>query len=58
MYVAEKGDAFTVEGGSPAVTILGQEIDFGTDIIITNYFKGIDILNTAIEQLVIKYYTI
>lgn len=39
-------------------TISGQEIDFGTGTIITNYFKGIDILNTTLEHLVINYYTI
>lgn len=44
--------------GTPTATISGQEIDFGTDTIITNYFKGIDILNTTLEHLVINYYTI
>ena len=45
-------------GGTPTATISGQEIDFGTGTIITNYFKGIDILNTTLEHLVINYYTI
>ena len=44
--------------GTPTATISGQEIDFGTGTIITNYFKGIDILNTTLEHLVINYYTI
>ena len=44
--------------GIPTATISGQEIDFGTGTIITNYFKGIDILNTTLEHLVINYYTI
>lgn len=43
---------------TPTATISGQEIDFGTGTIITNYFKGIDILNIALEHLVINYYTI
>ena len=45
-------------GGTQVATISGQEIDIGTGTIITNYFKGIDILNTTLEHLVIKYYTI
>lgn len=44
--------------GTDVATISGQEIDFGTGTIITNYFKSIDILNVLLEHLVINYFTV
>lgn len=39
------------------VTFSGQEFDYGTNTIITNYFKGIDILNSNLEHLVIRHFS-
>ena len=44
--------------GTNVATISGQEIDFGTGTIITNYFKGINILSVSLEHLVINYFTV
>lgn len=43
--------------GTNVATISGQEIDFGTGTIITNYFKDVNILNVSLEHLVINYFT-
>ena len=39
-------------------TMSGQEFDFGTGTILTNYFKGIDILNVQLEHLTINHFTV
>lgn len=44
--------------GTNVATISGQEFDFGTGTILTNYFKGIDILNVQLEHLTINHFTV
>lgn len=39
-------------------TLSGQEFDYGTNAIMANYFKDINILNTSLEHLTINHFNI
>lgn len=43
--------------GAKVATLSGQEFNFGTNSIITNYFQNINILTSSLEHLIVRHFS-